>query len=228
LRDQISTPLGPVFLECSFEGWPEGSEQTGSEQTRGTVVRNWVIEDRADIRLIVARISAEQDPDHEPVTDTIGVVWTLRAHVETPPFILGALRSAIAEDEEVGWKTDERFVSTLHETADWTLSIGSQDEEALARRVRPTGGRDAEGVDSLPSAWSAAFSIEIGSLTEEFAVDMGTRGLRARLPPLPAGSTVNLHFAVCWSRPRFGDSDTTWATDTGPEIILRQALGTIG
>ena len=97
-----------------------------------------------------------------------------------------------------------------------TLSIGTHDDDALARRIL---GRNAWG-PPLPPEWATDLP-EPWEGTTEFGSTVVEGGVHLSLPGLPAGGRADLHVAV-GSATR-DDAATWYAVDTEPARISAQA-----
>jgi len=212
----LSTQAGPVELSWSVEGGDELLLADSQRISRG-VVETWRRPGELEVTLTIAHIDPPLSDQWLPLDGCVGAVWTFQALRPHGPIDIEGRYLALDADLG-GSDCGELLTAVTFEQGGRTLSIGTHDNDALARRALdlPHAFGPAlppEWAPDLPEPW------EGGS---EYGSTVVGAGVRLRLPRLPAGGRADLHVAVAWGATR-DDAATWYAVDTEPTRILTEA-----
>lgn len=212
LAHTFPTPLGPVHLACDVEGVRFPAAPVGRPLREGTAT-TWSLSGVVDVTLVVADVDFGF-PD--PIDGFVGAVWMVVAHASVGPTTITARLAA--DGRGGGFAPGEGLCAIEYARRGLALAMGTDDDDALARRVR--GPRY---VDSLPSQWGELMTPMDGPPTDFGTAIRGT-ALTVRLPPMPPRSRADIHVATAWGRD--GDDAAPWnAVDrASPARILADAL----
>jgi len=217
----IRAPLGVVRLALSVGdllitgATPAESWRLGGE---GRLI-TWHCDD-LDVSLLIAR-PVFSPPLDTPVDECWGVLWRVRAKALIEPLIFTAVWDEGHRYRECGPNGGQFLHAWIWGDGETDVTIGTQDEELLARRVRSG--------DSLPPEWESYF-CSVHNLTDAqqdvffrhpVHEQLMSKGIACPLPGLQSGQEIQIQFAVAWSATDEQSAlATSLAVEASPAKIL--------
>lgn len=133
MRQVLMTPGGLLELTCAVGGVRPTLVHTHGS---ATVLERWSSPHHLDIRVVRADIDPPFGQTYGPVDGYLAVVWTLDAHEPCGPIAIGAHFTDPTAREHLSGNNGEWLEAVDHDLDAGSLSIGTQDDEALLARAR--------------------------------------------------------------------------------------------
>lgn len=217
--NSISTPLGIVRLGATVDG--AEMDNTSPTQTYGLPAGGCVIcwhRPEFDLELLFSRPIFLR-PLQKQVTECYAGMWRLQAHAPVDSCIF----TAVWEDgyiwKEGGPHSGEWLYAKSYDDVQTQVSIGTDDEDALARRSHYR--------DGIPTEWEPYFRSTPNHFDwfslQPIHYEIRDAGLAIPLPPLGAGKLCQIHFIVAWAPYEEQGGATSDAVDRSAAEILAGA-----